>query len=147
MHPPRTLRTALAAALRSGAVVAVALLGATGAAAAPDWGELGEVRVPQIFTLTEEGSLRVTKLWLVVVDGQGFVRTGDTRWFRDIERNPDVSIGAQGESHPLRATPVTEPELRARVNAAFRAKYGWKDRLVHPLGAGGSNILRLDPRP
>ena len=134
----RTLRAALAAA---------AFLSVPGAAAAVDWSALADVRVPQLFTRTEEGSLRVTKLWLVVVDGQGFVRTGDTRWFRDIERNPDVSIGAQGDSHPLRATPVTESGLRGRVNAAFRAKYGWRDRLVHPFGAGGSNILRLDPRP
>jgi hypothetical protein len=141
MPAVRPLRAALAAA-----VLVLALL-APGPAAALDWAELADVRVPRIFTFTPQGELRVTKVWLVVVDGQGFVRTGDTRWFRDVEGNPDVSIGAEGESHPLRAAPVTDAALRARVNAAFRAKYGWQDRVVHPFGADDARILRLDPRP
>jgi hypothetical protein len=147
MGTSRTSRSLSMSKAMAWALVAVFTLAALRAGAEPDWSELAEVRVPQLFTTTKEGELRVTKLWLVVVDGQGFVRTGDTRWFEDIERNPDVSLGAEGESHKLRATPVAEPHLRARVKAAFRAKYGWQDRVVHPFGVGGANILRLEPRP
>jgi hypothetical protein len=116
------------------------------AARALDWNALAEVGVPEIVTRNEDGSERVTKLWLVVVDGQGFVRTGETRWAKNIERSPDVELRALGEAHALRAVAVVDVPLRERVNAAFRTKYGWWDRVTHPFGARDSKIFRLEPR-
>jgi hypothetical protein len=130
-----------------GLLLGVALPSALpGAARAQDWSALAAVDVPEIVTQDEDGAERVTKLWLVVVDGQGFVRTGETRWAKNIERSADVELRAMGEAYPLRAVAVADVPLRERVNAAFRAKYGWQDRLVHPFGARDAKIFRLEPR-
>ena len=78
--------------------------------------------------------------------GQGYIRTGNSRWFRNIERDPDVKLEIVGKLHPLRAEAVTDPDLRDRVIRTMREKYGWQDVLIHPFGSGDSNILRLAPR-
>jgi hypothetical protein len=111
-----------------------------------DWPSVAEERVPTIVTGDPDGEERVTKLWLVVVDGEGLIRTGDSRWFQNIERDPNVVLWIGGYAHPLRAELVTEDSLETRANAAFRKKYGWQDRLIHPFGEPDSNVMRLVPR-
>ena len=112
---------------------------------AVDWTAVADQRVPVIVTRDSDGSERVTKLWLVVVDGQGLIRTSDSRWFRNIERDPNVILRIGGYAHPLRAELVTDESLEKRVNAAFREKYGWQDRLIHPFGEPDLNLMRLVP--
>jgi hypothetical protein len=117
------------------------------AADAPlDWATLAEERVPTIVTQDPDGEERVTKLWIVVVDGEGLIRTGDSRWFRNIERDPNVVLRIGGYAHPLRAELISDESLEKRVDAAFREKYGWEDRLVHLFGGSDSNTMRLVPR-
>ena len=111
-----------------------------------DWESVAEERVPAIVTRDPEGDERVTKLWLVVVDGQGLIRTGDTRWFRNIERDPNVVLRIGGHAHPLRAELIGDESLEKRVDAAFREKYGWQDRLIHLFGESDANTMRLVPR-
>jgi hypothetical protein len=135
-------------------LIACAALVAVSCASAPpptaetpiDWQSVAEVRVPEIVTRDPDGAERVTKLWLAVVDGVGLVRTGDTRWFRNIERDPNVMFRIGGYAHPLRAEIVTDEALEKRANAAFREKYGWQDWLIHPFGEPDSNVIRLLPR-
>jgi hypothetical protein len=113
-----------------------------------DWDAVAEERVPQIVTTDPDGERRVTKLWLVVVDGQGYIRTGDTRWFANIQRDRDVVLFVGGAAYSLRAKLEVDADRRAGVNAAFRAKYGFQDRFIGWFGSReGSNILRLEPRP
>ena len=117
------------------------------AARAPDWGALADVDVPELVTRDADGAERVTKLWIVVVDGQGFVRTGATRWAGNIARDPEVELRALGEAYPLRAVAVADVPLRERVNAAYRVKYGFEDRLLGLLGdRDDAKIFRLEPR-
>jgi hypothetical protein len=110
---------------------------------AVDWAEVAKERVPTIVTHDEDGGERVTKLWLVVVDGEGVIRTDDSRWFRNIQRDPNVVFWVGGHAHRLRAELITEDSLRERVNAAFREKYGFQDRI---FGAPDLNLMRLVPR-
>ena len=56
--------------------------------------------MPTIVTHDEDGGERVTKLWLVVVDGEGVIRTDDSRWFRNIQRDPNVVFWVGGHAHP-----------------------------------------------
>lgn len=109
------------------------------------WASVADEEVPEIVTLDPDGDLRETKLWLVVVDDAGFLRTSGTRWLANIQRDPNVVLRIGGAAHPLRADPVGDPALVARVEAAFRAKYGFQDRMVG-IFPGEPTILRLGPR-
>jgi hypothetical protein len=111
-----------------------------------DWADVADERVPVIVTQDPDGDERVTKIWLVVVDGQALIRTGNTRWFRNIERDPNVVFRVGGYAYPLRAERVTDESLRKRAHAAFRKKHPWMDRLLHPFGEPDANVMRLTPR-
>jgi hypothetical protein len=128
--------------------VGVACAGAVPPAAdtAIDWTAVAEEGVPTIVTQDPDGSERVTKLWLVVLDGEGLIRTDDTRWFRNIQRDPNVVFRVGGYAHPLRAELVTDDSLEERANAAFREKYGLQDWMIHPFGEPDKNVIRLVPR-
>jgi hypothetical protein len=112
---------------------------------AVDWTAVAGERVPAIVTQDPDGGERVTKLWLVVVEGQGLIRTGDTRWFRNIERDPNVVFRVGGHAYRLRAEPVKDAALEERAHAAFREKYGWQDWIIHPFGEPDGNVMRLLP--
>lgn len=86
-------------------------------ARAIDWAVAGAERVVEIVTQDDDGSPRETKVWLVVVDGQGYIRTGGTRWWGNVERDPDVELRVAGAEHPLRAELVTDEALLQRVVA------------------------------
>jgi hypothetical protein len=108
-----------------------------------DWQSVAEEGVPAIVTRDPDGGVRVTKLWLVVVDGEGLIRTGDTRWFQNIQRDPSVVFRIGGYAYRLRAELVSDESLEKRANAAFRQKYGWQDWLIHPFGEPDANLMRL----
>jgi hypothetical protein len=111
-----------------------------------DWTTVADERVPVIVTEDPDGSDRVTKLWLVVVDGEALIRTGNSRWFRNIQRDSNVVLRIGGYAYPLRAELVEDESLEKRAHAAFREKYGWEDRLIHPFGEPDANVMRLTPR-
>jgi hypothetical protein len=128
------------------AVLALAASLVAPGASAIDWSAAGAERVVRIVTRNEDATARETKIWLVVVDGQGYIRTGGTRWWRNVERDPDVLLRVAGAEHPVRAELVTDAELVRRVEAAMRTKYGWSDRLIAPFRFGDVHIMRLVPR-
>ena len=117
-------------------------------ASAPiDWGAAADESVPRIVTVDSDGDTRETKLWLVVVDGSGYIRTSGTRWFANIERDPDVILRLRGTDYPLRAKRVLDADLRDRINEAFRVKYGFQDRFIGWFSSRDqANILRLVAR-
>ena len=86
-------------------------------------------------------------MWVAVVDGQGYIRTGNTRWWANIERDPDVTLRIEGNEYPLRVDVVQDAGLIRRVEEAFRAKYGWMDRALDIVRSGAPHIMRLSPRP
>ena len=129
-----------------GLVAGAALLAAPQRGVAVDWSAAGAENVVEIITRNEDGSPRETKIWLVVVDGQGYIRTSGTRWYGNIERNPDVVLRVVGAEHPLRAELVTDEALREKVVAAFRTKYGFSDRMAGLIRFGDTHIMRLVPR-
>lgn len=109
-----------------------------------DWSTVQDERVPVVVTADPGGEVRETKIWLVVLDGQGFIRTSETRWFKNEERDPNVVLRVGGAAHPLRAKLVMDPELRARINTAFAEKYGYQETIVGWFtDRGDANMLRL----
>lgn len=111
-----------------------------------DWQAVAHVGTPRIVTTDPDGELRQTSLWFVVVDGQGYIRTGNSRWFRNLQRDPNLVMQIEGKAYPLRTELVVDDSLRARLNQAFREKYGFSDSLVHPFGAPHANLMRLHLR-
>jgi len=128
------------------AFIALAL-GAAAGAAEPDWDKLGDVGTIEIVTHDEDGDARETKIWFAVVDGQGFIRTGNSNWGENIRRNPsDVVLRIEGVEYPLRAEFIENDGLRERVVAAFRTKYGWSDGAVQIIRGRRPNIMHMISR-
>ena len=110
------------------------------------WDRYAEEGTVEVVTTNEDGSPRVTKVWLAVVDGQGYIRTGRTRWGGNVERNPEVALRIGETELPLRAEFVTDPAERDAVKAALRAKHGFSDWILNPIRGKNPKIMRLVPR-
>jgi hypothetical protein len=124
----------------------VALLGAS-AATAFDWKTMAGVNTVTVTTTNEDGTPRETTVWLLVLDGYPYLRTGSTRWGANVERDPDVKLHVGDRDFLLRAVRVTDPTLSERLQQGFREKYGWSDALLGLLPGAGTKLFRVDPRP
>jgi hypothetical protein len=137
------VRPALAAVV----VLLGLVLGAGARAAEPDWDKLAAVERITAITHDEDGSPRETTIWLAVVDGQGFIRTGNTTWGENIKRNADdVVLRIEGKEYPLHAEFIENEKLRERVISAFHEKYGWTDSVLHFFRGARPNIMHMISR-
>jgi hypothetical protein len=130
---------------RSLALVGLAALLALAAAAnePPDWNAVGGVDTVSVATSNPDGTLRYTTVWLVVVGGRGYLRTGNTTWGANVDRDPTVRLVIGKQEYALRAEPVEADDERAQVMAAFNAKYGWSDTMLGWFRGARPKILRL----
>jgi hypothetical protein len=67
-----------------------------------------------------------TIIWVVVVEGEVFVRSvrgPKGRWYREISSNPEGALHVDDARIPVRAAPATEGATVDAVSAAFRSKY------------------------
>ena len=128
--------------------LAVLLLVASGAAAEPiDWNALAAEDTVVILTREADGAVRETTVWLVVVDGQGYVRTGNTHWHENIARDPKIGVRVAGHEHAVTAEPIGDPALRAKINAAYGQKYGFSNTFVGWFAdQDKAQIMALVPR-
>ncbi|MBW2315030.1 MAG: DUF2255 family protein [Deltaproteobacteria bacterium] len=117
-----------------------------GIAAATDWEVHADAEVVEVVTTDAGGAKRKTKVWMAVLDGEAYIRTGGSTWGQNVERDANVRILAGSEGYDLRAEFVTDDAARERITKAFRAKYGWFDRLVSPIRGGRPKIMRLVDR-
>jgi len=125
----------------------MAPFGATAEGATPDWSTVSDVHEVHVLTTNQDGSLRETTIWFTSVAGQAFIRTSaSTTWGDNVERNPDISLRIEKVEYPFHAVFITDAATRAAVVAAFRAKYGWPDRLLGFMRGSTPRIMRLDPR-
>ncbi len=114
-----------------------------------DWSAADERWSLHIVTVDPDGDERVTRIWLASVDGAGAIRTGDSRWWANLRRDPACRIRVLDVDYPVRAEFVTEHEVKARIDDAFVAKYGWFERLLFPQERGETheNYARLRASP
>ena len=132
--------------------LAVAMLGcaslppAVPAASRPDWSALAGVETIELVTRDENGDVRETKVWLVVVDGAGTIRTGNTHWYANLMRDPALKVRMGGLEYAMRVEKVTDEEARKRINAVYRAKYGVQDRTVQLFRGVDLYMMRLLPQ-
>ena len=103
----------------------------------------------EIETQAPERDTRRTKIWVVVDDGEAFIRTfrgPNSRWYRDAMANPAVAIHVEGRRLPATAIPATDPDAIERTSAGFKRKYegdpGVKAMIAPELL---ETTLRLEP--
>jgi len=81
-----------------------------------------------------------TVIWVVVVEGEVFVRSvrgSKGRWYREISSNPEGALHVEDDRIPVRAAPATDDTTVEAVSAAFRSKYqksspASKEAMVRP---------------
>jgi hypothetical protein len=69
------------------------------------------------------GEGKTIPIWVVVVDGEAYVRSyrGESgRWYRRARESGRAVIGGV----PVTVAPIDDAALDERISAAFRAKYG-----------------------
>jgi hypothetical protein len=109
---------------------------------------IDETKEVKVETRTEGGSTK-TIIWIVVVDGEIYVRSvrGDEgHWYQRALANPRVAIHVVGEALEFEAVPVSDDDTIEAVSDALRSKYrpgGSLDRMVREEVLG--DTLRLDP--
>jgi hypothetical protein len=90
-----------------------------------------------------------TPIWIVAVDDDLYVRSwkGEAGiWYRRARRHGTGSIVAAGRQHPVRFTATDDPGLNARIDEAYRHKYGnssYTQAMIRPPAT--SSTMRLDP--
>jgi hypothetical protein len=80
----------------------------------------------EIETQAPGKAARRTVIWVVVDDGNVFVRTykgPNSRWYRDALANPAVAIHVDGRRLPATAIPATDPDSIERTNSGYFRKY------------------------
>jgi hypothetical protein len=103
----------------------------------------------EIETQAPDEPARRTVVWVVVDDGEVFIRTykgPDSRWYRDALANPAVAIHVDGRRLPATAIPATDPDSIERTNSGFLHKYA-DDPAAKAMVAPGllETTLRLEP--
>ena len=96
-----------------------------------NWKIVEERQMILVDTKKPNGDLRTTRLWIVVHNGFGYLRSADTRWSRDLEREPQFQLIVDELSYPVRGTRVPYGgEEHAAVMDAFWEKYGVMSRMT-----------------
>ena len=105
-------------------------------------------------TTSPSGKRRDTKLWVVVVDGEPYLRSMNgpgARWYRELVREGDGEVVLIDDDHlprlPVRAEHVDDPATLAQVSKAIKKKYGWTHPQYLPRFLDDDSVaatLRLD---
>lgn len=122
---------------------ALSLLAVATAAEVPDWNAVKDIETVSIATSNPDGTQRYTTIWLVIVEGRAYIRTGDTTWGANVARDPNVKLVIDDKEYSLRADFVEADDERALVDAAFNEKYGWTDSVMGWFRGARPKIMRL----
>lgn len=80
-----------------------------------------------IETPRRDGSLSRRPIWVVVVDGEAYVRSwlgARGAWYRRARADGRAAIGVEGRTIEIGLEPAEDEESNRRVSQAFEAKYG-----------------------
>ena len=103
----------------------------------------------EIETQAPGSAARRTVIWVVVDDGEVFVRTykgPKSRWYRDAQANSAVAIHVDGKRLAATAIPATDPDAIERTSAGFLRKYASDPAAKAMVGPDVlETTLRLEP--
>jgi hypothetical protein len=106
-----------------------------------------EVRIE---TQAPGGTAHRTIIWIMVDDGEVFVRSvngEDGRWYREAKANPAVAIDVDGKRLPATAIAADDPDSIERVSAALKVKYADQGASLRSMlqEHNVATTLRLEP--
>jgi hypothetical protein len=128
------------------ALLAALLCAAQLARADVDWSAHASDDTVVVVTRDADGAVRDRTIWLLVLDGHPYIRTGSgTTWGENALRDRAVSLRLGDEDVALRAERVTDAASLERIATAFHAKYGFADTLSGFI-RGEPIVFRLEPR-
>jgi deazaflavin-dependent oxidoreductase (nitroreductase family) len=96
----------------------------------------------------KSGAPRAVTIWFVTDAGRVYVQAGKggaTDWFRNLEKNPAVTLEIGERRLAGRASVVADGAESDRVHDLFRRKYwlAWASSWVG-LGFGGGRVVRIE---
>ena len=109
----------------------------------PDVAMLAREEIPSIVTLDANGSQRVTQLWIAAVADRAYIRTGDSQWYQNLQRAPELTIRAAGRSHLCGTKVVKDLAESAAAHNAFRAKYPKRSAFFRTVGVSTNTVISL----
>ncbi len=112
----------------------------------PPWLDSVDTKVVEVITLDEDGDVRKSKVWYVVIDGEVYLRTSRSKWLKNLRRDPNLLVRVNKREIPAHSEEVTSDELIEKVDAATREKYGFQERLIHIFRLRKPDILKLTRR-
>jgi hypothetical protein len=106
----------------------------------------------QMITPRRDGSIAHRPIWIVVVDGDAYVRSyrgPQGAWYRRALADGEASIGLDDRTIEVGVEPVSDEGVNQQVSEAYRAKYGARspdatESMVTPEVIG--TTLRLSAR-
>ena len=112
-------------------------------------GLLDEAVEVEMRTPRRDGSISSRPIWIVVVEGDAYVRSyygPGAAWYRRIRADGRAALGVAGSLIEVAGEPIDDDALDGRISAAFRAKYGRRSPgptagMVSPAAA--ATTLRL----
>lgn len=110
---------------------------------APDWLVLAQQEIVSVVTTDSDGERRVTQLWIAAVAEQPYLRTSDTRWYRNLQRSPQLTLRIGGHAYACASREVEDEGVRAAVHAAFSNKYPRRSRMFRAFGIRTDRVLAL----
>ena len=140
---PRSASSGTQGVRISGLILAFALVVASSSESATDWSKWADLQTVQVISTDEGGRARTTTVWIVVVDGKAYLRTGRTIWGGNVEREGKLKLKGEPGEYRFQAESITDPSLQEKVMAAFRAKYGFQDVISSVIRLGQRRIFRL----
>lgn len=111
-----------------------------------NWAPATTESVVEVLTSDTDGELRETPVWIVVIDDVAYVRTNDSKWLANIRRGSAVRVRVRGVESGVLAFEVADAALKARVEKAFKAKYGLQQRIMSAFRTSEPVVLRLAPK-
>jgi len=112
-----------------------------------DWSQYADTETIKVVTVDEDGEERETTIWIAVVDGKAYIRTGGTMWGDNVERNRAIVLRIEGTEIPVQVTFIEDHDLREEVAATFREKYGFSDSLIGFIRGSHPRIMQVERRP
>ena len=127
--------------------LALGLLLALVAVAALTYWAGEQTEVARLRTRAADGTVHETKLWVVDHAGHPWVRVANPRreWFARLREQSQVELVRDGRAQACEARVHDDPESRAALDDAFRARYGLVDWWYGLLLRRGAIPVELMP--